>query len=315
VVRNYSLTDLARGAFRVATDRYGICVREYTPRVARLLRETAAFQVPDWVEQEIALHGSWDDTVSRFRKNTRSTDLRKVRKYNFGHDVTTDRETIGYFYDNLYVPHISARFQEAAEIIDRDWLIAVAHDSGLLRILNQDQFIAGAVLHYARDYLDWIWVGAAKQVDNELNKGAFSALYFHSIRHAHDKGFKRMKIGNTRPLLSDGVYRYKRKWGARVTHGRYSSTQWLIDFNYRVGAVQHWLESSPFLTLEGDGFNANVFTFDGSAGNALAKAEEIASPGIDTVRIHSPETLADLPARIDACELRQARIQFGALRA
>jgi hypothetical protein len=124
-----------------------------------------------------------------------------------------------------------------------------------------------------------------------------------------------MKIGNTRPLLSDGVYRYKRKWGARVKYGRYSSTQWLIDFNYRVGAVQRWLESSPFLTLEGDRFHANVFAFDRGAGSALARAEEIASPGIDTVRIHSPETLPDLPARIDACELRQARIRFDAQRA
>lgn len=287
----------------------GIRVREFTPRILRFSKQAGQFTTPEWMEQEISLHGSWDDVVNRFRKNTRSTDLRKVRKYNFGCDVVQDRTAIEYFYDHLYLPYVSERFQGAAQIIDREWLVAVASTSGLLRILKDGDVVAGAVLHYDRKFLDWIWIGAKKQNGEDLDKGVFSALYYHSIKHAHEKGFERMRIGNTRTFLNDGVYRYKRKWGAHLVRGRYADTRLLLDFDFEAPAVRSWLQSSPFVTESKAGFVANSFCFEPDAGNAaIARIRELVSPGLAEIRVHSPDLLT-LPSSMESCRVTQVSLQ------
>ena len=52
---------------------------------------------------------------------------------------------------------------------------------------------------------------------------ALSGLYFYTIRYAHAQGYRDLDLSYTAPLLNDGVYRYKRKWGAAV------HDEWTID--------------------------------------------------------------------------------------
>lgn len=313
IVRKYSFVEMVRGV-SLPLSGHDACVREMTPRLIRLSRTKSGFSTPDWIEQEIVLNGSWDDVVARFRKNTRSTDLRKVRKYNFSHDVVTDRENIEYFHDHLYLPYVNGRFQDAAEYINREWLIAVASGSGLLRILDKDRFLAGVVLHYERNFLDWIWVGALAQDVGDLEKGVFSSLYYHSIRHAHEKGFKKMKMGNSRTFLNDGVYRYKRKWGAQVVSSRYANTRLLFDFDFNSTAIRQWLEACPFLTAHGSRFSANIFSFNVATDSQqlLAKMSDIFSPGMDRINVYSDRAVEGLPRDFESCEIRHVRIGTGA---
>src|SRR5262249_61684099 len=42
------------------------------------------------------------------------------------------------------------------------------------------------------------------------------ACYYHSIRFAVEHGFTRLSLGTCRPVLTDGVLRYKRKWGGTL---------------------------------------------------------------------------------------------------
>lgn len=306
---SYSLLDLVRHG-QPDFEGFDVCAREFTPAVLRLSRSKSLFTTPEWMEQEITLEGAWDDVVDRFRKNTRATELRKVRKYNFKCDVVTDRKAIEHFYDRLYFPYVTERFQNTAEIVDRERVIAVAQSSGLLRILNDSTVIAGAVLYYAKDFLDWIWIGALTHNGNDLEKGAFSALYYHSIKHAHSMGFKSMKIGNTRTFLNDGVYRYKRKWGSGLVRGRYTKTSLVLDFNFESRSTQHWLESCPFVTEAGDGLSANVFCFDSIADTETltARIRDLVSPGMAGIKIFTRELRKDLPAVFESCSISQIEL-------
>jgi len=301
---HYSLLQVLLG-IRPKIDGYDLRVCEFTPRVMRFIRSPSSFKTPDWIEQEIPLDGSWEDVVARFRKNTRTTDLRKVRKYNFAHDVVTDEKSIEYFYDNLYLPYLSQRFGDTFDVIDRDWLISVGGAGGLLRILDGDRVIAGVVIHYGEDYLDWIWTGALTGEDTEQENGAFSTLYYHSMKYAHDKGFPTIKLNNSRAFLNDGLYRYKRKWGAQISKSRSSDTELLLDFDFRSKLTQHWLESTPFLTERGGSFYANIFCFRQRTNDDIVnQIQSLISPGITGINIHSARRLEGLPERIDSCEVR-----------
>lgn len=300
----YSLPQILCG-IRPKIDGYDLRVCEFTPRIMKFIRSSSSFKIPDWIEQEILLDGIWEDVVARFRKNTRTTDLRKVRKYNFAHDIVTDGKSIEYFYDILYLPYLTQRFGDAFDVIDRDWLISVGEEGGLLRILDGDRVIAGVVIHYGEGYLDWIWTGALTGEDTEQENGAFSSLYYHSIKYAHDKGFPSIKLNNSRAFLNDGLYRYKRKWGARITKSRSSDTELLLDFDFRSKAAQHWLGSSPFLTERDGSFYANIFCFSQRTnGDLINHIQSRISSGIKGINIHSTQRLEGLPERIDSCEVR-----------
>jgi hypothetical protein len=45
---------------------------------------------------------------------------------------------------------------------------------------------------------------------------ALEACYYHAIRFAVERRLPRLSLGAVRPVLTDGVLRYKRKWGGRV---------------------------------------------------------------------------------------------------
>jgi hypothetical protein len=304
LIEQYSLLDVMRGIGTIPKG-YDLRICEFTPRILNFIPKKSQFQIPEWIEQEISLTGNWEDVVSRFRKNTKSTDLRLVRKYRYACDVVTDPPALKSFYNELYLPYINLRFQGAVQTVDDEWLIAVAEKGGLLRILNKDQVIAGAVLYRQKQFLDWVWVGALMQNGQDLNKGAFSSLYYHSIKYAHDEGFPKIKLGGSRAFLTDGVYRFKRKWGAQIVRGRYNDTALYIDFNFQSQICKQWLETSAFITEYRRRFYANLFVFNETASNEqlINRIENLISPGLHGINVYSSSRLADLPASIGSCQV------------
>ncbi len=309
LIEQYSLLDAMRGVGAIPKG-YDLRICEFTPRIENFLPKKSQFKIPEWIEQEISLTGNWEDVVSRFRKNTKSTDLRLVRKYKYAWDVVIDLPALTYFYKELYLPYVNQRFQKAVQTVDDEWLIAVAEKGGLLRILNKDQVIAGAVLYRHKHFLDWVWVGALMQNGHDLNKGVFSSLYYHSIKYAHDEKFPKIKLGGSRPFLTDGVYRFKRKWGARVVRGRYNDTSLYIDFNFHSQVCRQWLEDSAFITEHLRKFYANIFIFNEMANNEqlINRIENLISPGLHGINVYSSGLLADLPASIDSCQIHNIDI-------
>jgi hypothetical protein len=309
LIEQYSLLDVMRG-IRPMPEGYDLCISEFTPRSLHLIPKKSQFRIPEWIEQEVPLAGSWEDVVSRFSKHARSNELRLVRKYNYASDVVTDPAAIKQFYHELYLPYVNQRFQEAVEIVDDEWLIAVAGEGGLLRILNNDQVIAGGVFYRDKQFLDGIWLGALMQNGQDIYKGSFSSLYYHSIKYAHNEGFPTIKLGLSRSFLTDGVYRFKRKWGAQLLKSRYKIFTLMVDINFHSQACQQWLEASPFITEQSKGLYANFFVLSETAKEMplVKRIENLVSPGLIGVNVYSSGQLADLPDSIGSCQIHNIDI-------
>jgi hypothetical protein len=309
LIEQYSLLDAIRGIGALPKG-YDLRICEFTPRILNFIPKKSSFQIPEWIEQEISLTGSWKDVIGHFRRDARKNELRLVRKYNYEYDVVTDPAAIKYFYHELYLPYAEKRFQKAVEIVDDEWLISVAEKGGLLRILDKDQVIAGAVFYRQEQFLDGIWLGALMQNGQNLIKGAFSSLYYHSIEYAHNEGFPRIKLGGSRSFLTDGVYRFKRKWGAQIVSARHNDTALFIDFNFNSQACRQWLESSTFITEHSKEFYANFFVFDESANNEqlINRIENHISPGLSGINVYSSSRLNSLPASIGSCQIHNLDI-------
>lgn len=181
------------------------------------VRRGRCVEIPPWVEQKLILGGTWDSVMNGFRRKTRANDLRVIRKYGLTGRFSSKEEDASYFYEHMYRPYIERRFGHLAFSESRDRIIKYATTAGrLLQIIRDSRVIAAAVLCAADRRLLCYWVGVERSLSAEEAGAAVSALYYYPIRFGYEQGFDEIYFGFSRPLLNDGGYRAKRKWGATV---------------------------------------------------------------------------------------------------
>jgi hypothetical protein len=77
---------------------------------------------------------------------------------------------------------------------------------------------AGVLLEEQRTELRMVVVGMVDAAHRR--DGALAAAYWFAVAEAVRRGRRWLRTGGTRPVLSDGVLEFKRKWGAHVRRVR-----------------------------------------------------------------------------------------------
>ncbi len=301
VLGRYNLLELCCGfGSRLAAP---VRVRELTHPLARLLRWRAAWTLADWVESTLDLHGDWTAVLARFRRSTVSRDLPRVERCGFTTEIAIGKDVLNDFYERLYLPLMTQRHGEAGVIVGRDWLLARAASHRLFRVLHGGRCVAAAFFTSEGEELNWILVGMATDFDLPERRHLLAALYLGMIRHAHDNGHTLLRLGTTRPLLRDGVYLHKRKWGARVETSPQSETRLLFDCELADPHVRQWLQACPFIVAKAHDLRVLAFCFTPSAlDGVLGQIRESLTPGLQGIDLVTdfgigslPETIEDLP--------------------
>ena len=186
---------------------------------SRFVREQGFIRVPGWVIQEVKLPAAWDDVVAGFRKNTRTTDLRKIRKFKLSYRLTNDLQEIDRFYESMYAPYAVHRFGKLVALGSREEIARAAKRGALLQVMEGKRAVAGVIVMPRRLTMHFLWFGLPLDLEEPIADAALSGLYYFSLQHAHRQKCAELHLSYTLPLLNDGVYRYKRKWGARIREG------------------------------------------------------------------------------------------------
>lgn len=256
-----------------------------------LLPRRRFLRCPAWLNQRLPLGANWDDVRGGFRKSVNHTVLRRIRKFQLDSRFTREPEAVADFYHHMYVPYLQGRFRDAAflEPIEKiQWCV----DRGmLLQVVRDGQVVGGAVLYGWGRTLEFLWVGLRNDLVDQASKGVFGALYYYGILRAFEDGYEEVDLSGTRALLNDGVYRFKRQWGARVCDG------WCLDtLLIRPGsfgtATQSFLERSPLIVRSSSGLVGKM-VFAGAAPKPadIKKIDGLySSTGIDSL------SLVSLPA-------------------
>ena len=272
---------------RLGRGKCAVTVYDCPIHLTWIFKSKGCFVIPSRVEHQIDLTGEWQDVVARFRKNTRKTDLRKIRKYAYQYSLTQDVDEIQHFYDYMHKPYLQQRFGDTVIFADRDYLIEIAKHNALLKIELDGVTVSAAVLYYDDNWLEWLWIGLSDTAISDLNKGASSALYYYSIMHAHEKKYPLIKLQDSRPFLNDGIYRYKRKWGGHLVKWSDNDNNLVAIFDFNLPAVRNWLSENPFLSEIDGGFVANVFRSDSNENDSILKdISKWIIPGISEVRVY-----------------------------
>jgi len=220
--------------FRIIEKREGIhslfirrWIRRYAQRASlllldvellygKLLSTRSYLEIPQWIRQKYRVPETWQEVLGTFRKNTKRVDLRKVRKFGLSYRITREERDFEEFYHRMYVPYLTKRF-EGEVIIEPEWKVLRQCRKGeIMQILRDDQVVAAVLLHCLDGRLAYVWVGVPEDLDDDLYAGAFSGMYYFTIQYGFQQGCREVDFLGSRPLLNDGLFRYKRKWGTFV---------------------------------------------------------------------------------------------------
>ena len=266
-----------------------------------LLRGRGLIEVPAWVNQRMSLPQQWPDVFPKLRRSARGEDMRSIRKNRLEYRLVRDEEAIRRFYEDMYVPHLTRRFGEAA-YIEPEWKIRYCVEHGtLMEIRRSDELVAAQVLWGSRGSLHFLWAGATGEEYGAQTRGIFPALYYFGILHAFENGFAEVDYCGSRPVLSDGIFQLKRRWGASIYDG-WSRDTLFFGPRHLDGANLEFLGRTPLIARTDGSLVGKLLCGAGPAGaEDVARAEQVCvSDGIREIRIYSLQ--APLPEAIEAAQ-------------
>ncbi len=263
----------------------------------RLVSGSGFLRVPGYIVQKLPLADTWDQVKASFRKNTRTTDLRKVRRFELDYRLTSEPRAIEHFYREMYEPYAQQRFGELALVDPLDELCYFGSHGWLLEVLHRGTCVGGVILYAFNGSMHFLWIGLPSDLDPPLFDAAFSGIYYFSILHAYREGCREIDLSYTRPLLTNGIYNYKRKWGAHVCDDWKLGEIWLRPSNLDT-AVRSALSRNPWIIRRGGRLIGKLLV-DDAAAQSIERVRELAlrydSPGMASLELCS---VAGFPAHV-----------------
>jgi hypothetical protein len=290
VARHSRVSALQAGRFLTRyADRVDLQCSDVELLYCKLLRTKEFLAVPQWVRQKYDIPNTWQEVVASFRHNTRKTDLRKVRKYGFTYRITQSEHDFREFYHRMYVPYLTTRFTDEV-IIEPEWKVLRQCRKGeLMQVLRDNRVVAAVLLHRSAGRLAYVWVGVPDDLEQELHTGAFSAAYYFTIVHGYSHGCRLIDFLGSRPVLNDGLFRYKRKWGTYVEDSPVPRGDILLRPVRLGAAVRSFLRTNHFIVRDGQGIAAKILHDNGplSREDVHMAQEDLYTKGLRSLKLFS----------------------------
>jgi len=212
---------------------------------ARLFFGAGFLRVPEWVDAVLPVPADLDALVWS-RRSVRE-DMRVVRNNRLDASISHAEQEFEDFYSTMYTPFIQARHGNLAWISNRESLRKCFRRGGLIWLIRSGERIAGILFERNGRPLHLPAEGTRGGDPSLLKNGAISALFYHAIRHAADCRCAMVDFGGCRPCLTDGVLRYKRKWGMELRTRSMNQFCTLVCWNRWNPAVGTFLSDVPVL--------------------------------------------------------------------
>lgn len=142
-------------------------------------------------------------------------DLRAIVKYGYTLEIADTPTPADWdeFYSAMVLPHARRRFAtdswHPSDRLRREFAAA-----GHLHFVQRDGVrVAGICAIATGNRLWYPLLGVRADNPDLLRQGATAAALVLSFRWAREHGFEHADLGRTSSFLSDGVHRFKRKWG------------------------------------------------------------------------------------------------------
>ncbi len=210
--------------------------------------------VPEWVGTRMTVPDNVD-TLVRSSSNIQR-DVRRIRRQQFQPVVSLGDEGVESFYQRFYLPLSKVRYQELLVMRPADDLRRRARRGGIVWNQREGQAVSALLFETKGRSLDVLAVGARDGDLTLVKEGAIAALYYFVVGMACNEGYRTIDFRGSRPALTDGVLRYKSKWGASLYDKTDSYHDLFIRWGQAPDVAMDFLSHTPLIFRESGGFSA-----------------------------------------------------------
>lgn len=179
-------------------------------------------------------------------------DIRSIISKGLTYEITHDSYWFDEFYDKMYIPHIQARHGNTGIVRGRKRLRYYFDNGCIMLVKRGEKLLGGCLMMPVEDVLMWPFLGVIDGSREAIKEGGATALYWFVMNWAFESGFKSINFGHCRPFITDGVLRYKLKWGMRITNDDDAVRDIAIKVNPNSIQGKRFLAQNPFLHLHNE---------------------------------------------------------------
>lgn len=232
------------------------CVLEIPKFWAPFMAGAFQFELPEFVRQTLDLTGGITAVKSRIQSSRRRSTFNQIaREKKFSYRLANTAQDIENFYHNMYVPHVREQFGSAAWLSTLERMKSRA-DAQVFYVNDGTRDVAGELIAIRDGTLFRFNNGVVSGQTSQGWHDAGNALYAQAILFGIDRGLRKMDMGLSRPFLNDGVYLYKRSWGAGVELDPLANATLYFANPGNSEGARAFLEMTPMAVFAQDGMVA-----------------------------------------------------------
>jgi len=215
--------------------------------------------IPEWIPTILDISKPLGEIIKNFKGSVKR-NIKKINKYNYSFEVTTDVEKFNYYFYKLRQEYFSKKVGEQAIPGSADYHdVRCMFNNGRLFLLKKDgKYIAGFLIIANEDKIRPHCMGIIDDLYTDKLVG--SAIFYLFISWAKEQGFNKIPFGISRPFLEDGPLQFKKKWGTTIITKRRPSSIFAIKIsNFENESIYDFLENNPFIYYEEKGPIGAIF--------------------------------------------------------
>jgi hypothetical protein len=212
--------------------------------------------VPEWIGTKLHV----PDDVNAFVRSSsnRERDVRRVRTRKFQPFVSSDEQSLIRFYRSFYLPLSKARYGGLLVVRPIQDLKRRMQRGGILWACKDQEPLAGLLFEQRGGVIDVLAVGTLDGEPALTKQGAIAALYYFIVDLARRQTCHTVDFRGSRSSLTDGVLRYKCKWGANL----YDKTDSFYDLHVHwprvTPTIREFLTHTPLIVRDGEEFSGLI---------------------------------------------------------
>ena len=228
----------------------------------KFLSKQCFIVLPEWVMFKLNLI----KPLKTGRKNKRlSSNLNKIKKFEYSYEITHDVAKFEYFYHNMYLAYSRKRYGKLSLVAGFHHLRRI-FEKGALLLVNQgcDKYVSGFLIETGVRNFSARYSGVKEGEIKYIEKGALAACYYFTISYAKEKGYKWIDFGHCRPFFHDGAFSHKKTWGMEIKKSkrRMLATKSVIGLKIlnHGKELTSFLSQNPFIFINEGTLKGLIFT-------------------------------------------------------
>lgn len=242
-----------------------------------------------------------DEWRRRVSRRERQWFAARQRADDPGLEFSSDEASFHFFYDRMHLPTMRLRHGERARSEARDTALECLFRTGLLAFVTVGGVrVSGSLCHWNRrtSVLTIRLVGVLDGARAHYDDGALRLADHLLLDWASRNGVRHVDFGGTEAWLSQGTFRWKRKFWPRVTLAPNHLGRLRVWWHARrdTPAVRDFLVANPVLELV-DGHHLRAVYFHDDARPARFDLAHRCANVTDCRTVHLDRFLAGVPDR------------------